>query len=106
VQSILKQIVQKHIQDAGDSNWSEASLADVKVKFNVIKDAIVETGKDVPNAELNNIETVSDALAFFSRKSVLPDDARDSVQRYLEDDVEELPSNLSFHKREKFRIES
>ncbi|KAG2173101.1 hypothetical protein INT43_004474 [Umbelopsis isabellina] len=106
VQSILKQVVQKHIHGASDSNWTEASLADVNVKFNVIKDAIIETGKDVPNAELNNIESVSDALAFFSRKSVLPDDARGAVQRYLEEDVEELPSNLSFHKREKFRIES
>lgn len=106
VEKCLKEIVQKHFKDASESNWSDISLADANVKFNVIKDAIVETGKDVPNAELNNIKTVSDALAFFSRKAVALEDKRGDVQRFFEDDVEELPSNIAFQKQAKYGIES
>ncbi|KAI9281725.1 hypothetical protein BC943DRAFT_282283 [Umbelopsis sp. AD052] len=101
VEKTLKEIVQKHAKDINESNWSEISLADTTLKFNIIKDAIIETGKDVPSAELNNITTVSDALAFFSRKAVSLDDKRGVVQRFFEEDVEEVPSNLAFKKLEK-----
>jgi hypothetical protein len=106
VEKCLKEIVQKHFKDGSESNWSDISLADTNVKFNVIKDAIVETGKDVPNAELNNIKTVSDALEFFSRKAVALEDKRGAVQRFFEDDIEELPSNIAFQKQAKYGIES
>jgi hypothetical protein len=101
VEKTLKEIVQKHVEYVNESNWSEISLADTSIKFNIIKDAIVETGKDVPSAELNNIKTVSDALVFFSRKAIPLEDKRGHVQRYFEDDLEEVPSNLTFKKLEK-----
>ncbi|KAI8577865.1 hypothetical protein K450DRAFT_249633 [Umbelopsis ramanniana AG] len=101
VEKTLKEIVQKHVKDINESSWSEISLADTTLKFNIIKDAIVETGKDVPSAELNNITTVLDALAFFSRKAVSVDDKRGAVQRFFEEDIEEVPSNLAFKKLEK-----
>lgn len=106
VEKCLKEIVQKHIKEASESNWSEISLSDTNIKFNIIKEAIIETGKDIDNAELNNIKTVSDALAYFSRKAVALEDKRGAVQRYFEEDVEELPSNVAFQKHEKYVLES
>jgi len=106
VEKCLKEIVQKHVKEASESNWSEISLSDANIKFNIIKEAIIETGKDIDNAELNNIKTVSDALAYFSRKAVALEDKRGAVQRYFEEDVEELPSNVAFQKHEKYVLES
>jgi hypothetical protein len=106
VEKTLKEIVQKHVKDINESSWSEISLADTTLKFNIIKDAIVETGKDVPSAELNNIATVSDALAFFSRKAVSLEDKRGAVQRFFEEDLEEVPSNLAFKKLAKHEVQA
>ncbi|CAO3673405.1 unnamed protein product [Umbelopsis ramanniana] len=106
VEKTLKEIVQKHVKDINESSWSKISLADTTLKFNIIKDAIVETGKDIPSAELNNIATVSDALAFFSRKAVSLEDKRGAVQRFFEEDLEEVPRNLAFKKLEKHEVQA
>lgn len=58
-----------------------------------------ETGKEVPNYELNNLQTTKDVLQYFKegRGSAIEDA---TVQTYLEQNRDSLPKNLTFIPRE------
>ncbi|SAL96956.1 hypothetical protein [Absidia glauca] len=67
IQTSLRSIVSEHIQGVSDNDWQQASLVDADIKFKVVKAAIQQTGKEVPNLVLNNITSVDDLLAFYAR---------------------------------------
>ncbi|CAO3589195.1 unnamed protein product [Absidia cylindrospora] len=93
IHSSIRSIVSEHIQGLGDNDWKEASLADTDIKFKVIKESIKQTGKEIPNLELTNIATVSDLLAFYER---VPNVTQTSVEKFFAENVNSLPSNLTF----------
>jgi hypothetical protein len=57
---------------------------------------VSEIGKEIPNLELNNIQTVSDALKFFVKPSI--PDARKGhpTAEWFETHRGELPQNMQF----------
>jgi hypothetical protein len=57
-----------------------------------------ETGKEVPNYELNQIETTNDVLAYFQREERLVEKV--TIEDYFQENTDSLPANLTFAPRE------
>lgn len=57
-----------------------------------------ETGKEVPNYELNQLETTNDVLAYFQRDESLVEKV--TIEDYIQENSDSLPSNLTFAPRE------
>ncbi|KAI8381095.1 uncharacterized protein BYT42DRAFT_565221 [Radiomyces spectabilis] len=102
IHSTVRTIVLEHNKNATDADWKSLSLKDLDVKYKIVKESMKQIGKEVPNLELNNMQTVEDMLAFFQR----PEDkvATSSIEAFFQDNADTLPSNLTFAPREKTRL--
>ena len=63
----------------------------------VIKESIKQTGKEVSNIELTNIQTGADLLAYFTKsEESISSSQAGSVRRFFDDNADSLPPNLVF----------
>lgn len=56
-----------------------------------------QTGKEVPNYKLNELETTKDVLDYFKIDQSLAE--KTSIRDFFEENAESLPSNLKFADR-------
>ncbi|KAI7877298.1 uncharacterized protein EV154DRAFT_525446 [Mucor mucedo] len=99
IESAVKSVILQHVQGATETNWKDLSIDDLNTKFKILKDSIKETGKEVPNYELNGLETTKDVLAYFKTGGPL-EAQKVTIEAYFEDNRESLPKNLTFVPRE------
>ncbi|KAI8067411.1 hypothetical protein BDF21DRAFT_466151 [Thamnidium elegans] len=99
IESTVKSVILQHVSGANETNWNELPIQDLDTKFKVLKFSMKETGKEVPNYELNNLQTTNDVLQYFKEgRGLAIEDT--TVQSYLEQNRESLPKNLTFIPRE------
>ncbi|EIE83192.1 hypothetical protein G6F46_003051 [Rhizopus delemar] len=98
IESTIKSIVLQHVNNAGEVNWKDLSLKDLNTKFHILKESMKQIGKEIPNYELNQIETTQDVLKAFTKNETSIENM--TVYDYLEKNNESLPSNLKFVPRE------
>jgi hypothetical protein len=99
IESTVKSVILAHVEGATETNWTDLPIQDLKTKFNVLKESIKETGKDVPNYELNGLSSTKDVLAYFKTGGPLSAQ-KVTIQSYFEENSESLPKNLTFVPRE------
>ncbi|KAI9322478.1 hypothetical protein BX666DRAFT_1895240 [Dichotomocladium elegans] len=95
IQSVVRSIVVEAVAGS-ETNWKETRLDDANVKFKVVKESIQKLGKEVSNAQLNNMQTVEDVLDHFLRTAEHNAAKKPSVAQYFEDHADSLPPNLVF----------
>lgn len=98
LESTVKSVILQHVQGATETNWKELPVNDSKTKFQIVKESIKQTGKEVPNYELNSFETTKDILDYFKSEKALA--KKVTIADYFEEHRESLPSNLTFAPRE------
>ncbi|KAI7902329.1 uncharacterized protein BX663DRAFT_435600 [Cokeromyces recurvatus] len=91
IETTVKTIILQHVQGATEANWNELSIQDLNTKFQIIKESIKQTGKEVPNHELNKLKSTKDVIEFFKTEHSKVKD----VQDYLLEQ-ESLPPNIKF----------
>lgn len=92
IESTIKSIVLEHTKD--ETNWKEFSLSDSNIKFQITKESMKQIGREIPNYELNDIETVKDVLdSFVKVNEIRVEDMK--ISDYLENN-DSLPGNLKF----------
>ena len=62
----------------------------------ILKGGVSVIGKEIPNLELNNIKTVSDALKFFLKPSTPDPRKGHPTAEWFEAHKGELPQNMQF----------
>lgn len=99
IDSALKSVILVQVQGATETNWNDLPIQDANTKFNVLKEAIKETGKEVPNYELNTLSSTKKVLEYFKTGGPLSAQ-KVTVRSYFEENNESLPKNLTFVPRE------
>ncbi|CAG8479456.1 430_t:CDS:2 [Funneliformis mosseae] len=95
VKESICDIVQTHVEPAkGDLMHLE--LKDPKLKFEILRDCTMIIGKRIPNLELNNINTVKDAVDFFIREEQPDQRKGHPVAEWFIKNKDELPPNMIF----------
>ncbi|PKC07297.1 hypothetical protein RhiirA5_500760 [Rhizophagus irregularis] len=110
-------ILQKYIESS-KGDLMQFELKDSKLKFEVLRDCTMIIGKKIPNFELNKINTVKDAIDFFTQEEESDQRKGHPVAEWFIKHKDELPSNMMFipyvkergvnredrSKRQKFKI--
>ncbi|KAI9486793.1 MAG: hypothetical protein EXX96DRAFT_55040 [Benjaminiella poitrasii] len=95
IESTVKSVILQNVNGATEANWKELGLEDLNTKFQVIKESMKQTGKEVPNYELNKMSNTKDILEYFKSDRPLNQSSA-NVQEYFEQNRESLPSNIKF----------
>lgn len=98
IESTLKSVILAQVEGATETNWNNVAIDNVDTKFKLLKEAIKETGKEVPNYELNNLSSTKQVLEFFKTGGLAQ--KKTTVRSYFEENSESLPKNLTFVPRE------
>ncbi|KAI9484769.1 hypothetical protein BDB00DRAFT_853682 [Zychaea mexicana] len=97
IQQTVQTIVTDNFSGVTESSWKDVRFDSADTKLKVIKESIKQTGKEVPNRELSNIQTGADLLAYFTKSQDLSSQTKaSSVRSFFEDNADTLPSNLTF----------
>ncbi|KAG2218089.1 hypothetical protein INT45_000012 [Circinella minor] len=97
IQKTVQNIVIDNVSDVTESSWQDVRFDSADTKFKVIKESIKQTGKEVSNVELTNIQTGADLLAHFTKsKESVSSSPLGSVRRFFNDNADSLPPNLVF----------
>lgn len=99
LESTLKSVILAQVKGATETNWNNVAIDNVDTKFKLLKEAIKETGKEVPNYELNNLSSTKQVLEYF-KTGGLAQKKKTTVRSYFEENSESLPKNLTFVPRE------
>ncbi|CEP19877.1 hypothetical protein [Parasitella parasitica] len=94
LESTVRSVILKYVQGANETNWNNLPLTDYNTKFKILKESMKQTGKEVPNYELNGFETTKDVLEFFRTEKALA--KKVTVLDYFEENRKFLPNNLTF----------
>ncbi|KAI8878475.1 hypothetical protein K501DRAFT_336728 [Backusella circina FSU 941] len=94
IESVVKSAILQHVQDANETNWKDVATLDLDTKFKVLKESIKQTGKEVPNYQLDALKTSSDILDYF--KNGEPVIKVGTVEEFFQDNETTLPKNLTF----------
>ncbi|CAG8480411.1 10107_t:CDS:2 [Acaulospora morrowiae] len=68
IKNHIYHILENHIQiptDVGKVGWMDVKLDDQTLKFAILRDCMMATGRVVPNLELNNMKTIGDVIKFY-----------------------------------------
>ncbi|CAG8559462.1 4480_t:CDS:2 [Paraglomus occultum] len=95
IEAAFRTVVTRHLPEVG-TKWLEVELTDPKLKFEILKGGVSVIGKEVPNLELNNIKTVSDALKFFLTPSTPDPRKGHPTAEWFEANKGALPQNMQF----------
>ncbi|KAI8368955.1 hypothetical protein BD560DRAFT_330526 [Blakeslea trispora] len=90
IESTVQSVIQHHVPQATES-WP---LDDHRIKFQILKDSMQQTGKEVPNYQLDRLKTTQDVLNFF--KGTMDQKKPLTVKSFFEENEDKLPSNLTF----------
>ncbi|OBZ83455.1 hypothetical protein A0J61_08497 [Choanephora cucurbitarum] len=94
IETTVKSVIQHHLPQATETSLP---LDDLNIKFQILKDSMQQTGKEVPNYQLNQLKTTQDILEFFKGSF---DQKELTVETFFEEHKDTLPSNLTFAARE------
>ncbi|KAI8092411.1 uncharacterized protein B0P05DRAFT_226750 [Gilbertella persicaria] len=97
IESTLKSVILQHLQNANETNWKELPFEDSHIKFQILKESIKQTGKEVPNYQLSQLETTGHVLEFFKHTQV---QTHSTIEDYFLSNKDSLPTNLTFASRE------
>ncbi|KAI8967919.1 hypothetical protein BDF20DRAFT_917169 [Mycotypha africana] len=104
IEAKVKSVILERIQEATETNWKGLPFKTLTAKFKVIKDAIKETGIDVPNYKLNELNTTDDILYYFTEEKDIILTAKkqqnETIKDFFEENRESLPSNMVFVPRD------
>ncbi|CEI86610.1 hypothetical protein RMCBS344292_01044 [Rhizopus microsporus] len=94
IEGIVRSAVLEHVADANDQSWNQVALTDLDTKFKILKESMKQTGKEVPNYKLNEIETTQDVVAALLDNT--KQEESKTIKDILTEKQEELPSNITF----------
>ncbi|CAG8446032.1 9295_t:CDS:2 [Scutellospora calospora] len=92
----IHDIVQKHVKLTDKSKWMDVKLSDPKLKFEILRDCTSLIGRDIPNLDLNFIETVGDAAKFYLGEEKKDPRIGHPVAAWFIENEDKLPPNMSF----------
>ncbi|KAI8638266.1 hypothetical protein BD408DRAFT_477744 [Parasitella parasitica] len=93
LESTVKSVILQYVQGANETNWDNLPVTDDNTKFQILKESMKQTGKEVPNYELNGFESTKDVLNFFKSEKALA--KKVTVLDYFEENRQSLPNNLT-----------
>ncbi|CAF0792307.1 unnamed protein product [Brachionus calyciflorus] len=89
VEELIKNMCKESYgQNFNEQNYRELSLADPKIKFNLLTKCISTFNHNIPNASLNDIKNVNDLISFYSTELKDTNPLEDLYQQ------PDLPKNL------------
>ncbi|KAJ3086241.1 hypothetical protein HK102_013378 [Quaeritorhiza haematococci] len=100
-EAMVRNVVETYVKCRGDE-WREVEFASPSLKFKIIRDTMVRTGRRISNVDLTNILTVQDLIECVDGKWAQavenPFDNTDSVRVFFEElrVNNKLPPNLYF----------
>lgn len=96
VEKTLKSIVLQ-LEGATETNWQQLPLNDIDTKFKLLKESMKELGREIPNYQLNQLETTQDVLDYFQTEE---SPKQSNIEVFFEENADSLPKNITFIPRE------
>ncbi|CAG8809800.1 23847_t:CDS:2, partial [Gigaspora rosea] len=96
IKNKIHDIVLKHVKLADKNKWMDIKLSDPNLKFEILRDCMSLTDRNIPNLELNFIETVGDAVKFYLGEEKKDPRIGHPVASWFAENEDKLPPNMTF----------
>ncbi|EGF76466.1 expressed protein [Batrachochytrium dendrobatidis JAM81] len=108
ISKAVEKVVYKYV-DCSSDNWKQVQLASPSLKFRIVFDAMISTGRSVSSAELSNLFTTQDLLNLLLEEqrssSYNPFSGRNEIEELLLDEESKsiLPPNITYTNESSFK---
>lgn len=96
IKNKIHEVVLKHVKLADKNKWMDIKLNDPNLKFEILRDCMSLTDRNIPNLELNFIETVGDAVKFYLGEEKKDLRIGHPVATWFAENEDKLPPNMTF----------